>query len=61
MARVTEPALLAPTRCPFCQSNAVSATGQKVTESTYWRCEMCGQLWNPGRLRAPSQLDFRRQ
>jgi predicted RNA-binding Zn-ribbon protein involved in translation (DUF1610 family) len=41
-----------PTRCPFCGSNSVGATGRKITPSTYWRCDKCGQLWHPERLRA---------
>jgi transposase-like protein len=39
-----------PRYCPFCQSSAVAATGQKISESTYFRCSTCGQLWNPARL-----------
>jgi ribosomal protein L37AE/L43A len=58
---LTEPALAAPTRCPFCQSSAVSATGQRVNESTYWRCEKCGQVWHPGRLRLQNQFDTARR
>jgi len=45
-----EPA--APAKCPFCASDAIAATTQKVTAATYWRCEKCGQLWNSDRLRA---------
>ncbi len=41
-----------PTRCPFCGSTALSATGHRITPATYWRCEKCGQLWHPERLRA---------
>jgi transposase-like protein len=40
-----------PTRCPYCASAAIVATGKKITTSSYWRCEGCGQVWNPGRLR----------
>jgi len=42
----------APLKCPFCASEAIAATTQKVTAETYWRCETCGQLWHPERLRA---------
>jgi transposase-like protein len=53
-----------PTHCPFCASTAVSASGQKVTPATYWRCETCSQLWHPERLRArgdrqPSMQSYR--
>jgi ribosomal protein L37AE/L43A len=50
MPHDAEPTLVQPTRCPFCDSRAVTATNQKVTASTYWRCETCGQVWHPGRL-----------
>jgi transposase-like protein len=56
MARVQpdspEASLSLPTHCPFCASGSISASGQKITPSTYWRCESCSQLWNPERLRA---------
>ena len=42
----------APAKCPFCASETIAATSQKVTVETYWRCETCGQLWHPARLRA---------
>jgi transposase-like protein len=48
-----------PTHCPFCQSNSIGVKDRKVTDASYWRCEKCGELWNPGRLRAPRPLDFR--
>jgi transcription elongation factor Elf1 len=47
----------APLTCPFCASETITATTQKVTVETYWRCEKCGQLWHPQRLRA--QWEFR--
>jgi transposase-like protein len=39
-----------PTRCPYCASPSIVVAG-KVTAASYWRCEDCGQIWNPGRLR----------
>jgi transposase-like protein len=42
----------APTRCPFCASEAIAATGPKLTAASYWRCDKCGQLWHPARLRS---------
>jgi len=42
--------LHAPTQCPFCLSRAVAATSHKITRASYWRCDTCGQLWNPERL-----------
>jgi transposase-like protein len=38
-----------PTVCPFCRSSKIVATGKSESESTYWRCETCAELWNPSR------------
>lgn len=51
MSRETEHESPLPTLCPFCQSNAIGSAGAKITAESYWRCEKCGQVWNPGRLR----------
>jgi transposase-like protein len=40
----------APLQCPFCRSNRVLTTSKLVTDATYWRCQACGQIWNPARL-----------
>ena len=42
-----------PTNCPFCRSAKIVATGKSITESTYWRCETCAELWNPARAQVP--------
>jgi ribosomal protein L37AE/L43A len=59
--RTAEPVVVAPSRCPFCRSPAVTATGQKITVATYWRCEACGQVWNPLRLRPSNSFDSPRR
>ncbi|MGB7220333.1 MAG: hypothetical protein WBD07_16155 [Vicinamibacterales bacterium] len=41
-----------PSSCPFCRSPKIAPTSAKVDASTYWRCEACGEMWNPGRLAA---------
>jgi len=41
-----------PANCPFCRSADVTTKSKVVNESTYWRCTACGEIWNPGRLRA---------
>ena len=38
-----------PEACPFCQSKAVSTLAKVITASTYWRCQACGEMWNPER------------
>ena len=45
----------APTRCPACQSGAISTAAVRPDENTYWRCDGCGEVWNAGRRRAPVQ------
>src|SRR6202165_2883442 len=38
-----------PTACPFCRSGKISVPNEKVSASTYWRCDACGQMWNVSR------------
>jgi transposase-like protein len=35
--------------CPFCRSDRIATTTKNVDDA-YWRCESCGQVWNPSRL-----------
>lgn len=51
MARDNDRGPLTPSRCPFCDSTAIAASG-KITASSYWRCEHCGEVWHPARLLA---------
>jgi hypothetical protein len=39
-----------PLQCPFCSSTHVITTSKLVDTATYWRCQGCGQVWNPSRL-----------
>ena len=48
-----------PKSCPFCSSPKISATG-KVTAASYYRCEMCGQVWHPERMGPGRGLDYGR-
>ena len=50
----TETAVQRPETCPFCQSKAVGTLAKEITASTYWRCQSCGEMWNPGRLERTS-------
>jgi len=43
------------TQCPFCQSQRVTTTGNAGLSSTYWRCEACGEIWNPTRQASGSR------
>ena len=50
----------APTECPFCRSRALATAAGKARASNYWRCETCGQLWNPERLLHATTFGARR-
>jgi|RhiMetStandDraft_4_1073278.scaffolds.fasta_scaffold591571_1 transposase-like protein len=41
----------APSKCPACGSSDVKPSGKVVTDSSYWRCDGCGEVWNLGRRR----------
>jgi transposase-like protein len=36
--------------CPACRSKEVSTKDKSMTKATYWRCDACGEIWNPSRL-----------
>lgn len=38
-----------PQVCPACASSALKTTGKHPDDSSYWRCEHCGEIWNAGR------------
>ncbi len=46
------PELSPPPVCPFCHTGPVTTTSKQQNEATYWRCQACGQIWNPGRMAA---------
>ena len=41
-----------PDKCPACGSKAVGTLAKEITAATYWRCQQCGNVWNPARDRA---------
>ncbi len=40
---------VAPVSCPVCRSTDVRTTSKTIDEATYWRCAVCGEVWNVGR------------
>ncbi|MGE5834329.1 MAG: hypothetical protein ACM4AI_07615 [Acidobacteriota bacterium] len=40
-----------PSECPACGSSDVKTSSKVVTDSCYWRCDGCGEVWNVGRRR----------
>ena len=45
-----EEPVLKPASCPSCGSTAVGTLAKVITAETYWRCQGCGEIWNPGRV-----------
>jgi len=37
-------------RCPSCRSVDVVTTNRDKNETAYWRCNSCGDIWNPSRI-----------
>ena len=35
-----------PTSCPVCHSSAIVTTAKVPNRYSYWRCTMCGEIWN---------------
>jgi transposase-like protein len=35
--------------CPACRSADVKTTTPVATAESYWRCLVCGEVWNVGR------------
>jgi transposase-like protein len=48
---ITDSAGPAPLKCPFCRSPQIATTSKAVNDNAYWRCQACGQIWNPSRLK----------
>jgi predicted Zn finger-like uncharacterized protein len=40
-----------PTVCPNCQSSAIATVSKVADAESYWRCQNCGDVWNPNRSR----------
>ena len=54
MYRNAEPvAVEAPKACPVCRSETILTTSKTVSDTTYWRCKSCGEIWNAARRQAP--------
>jgi transposase-like protein len=47
---IAPPVTVAPV-CPVCRSAVVVCTnGKPASDNSYWRCDTCGEIWNPSRL-----------
>ena len=38
-----------PNACPKCESRLIVTTSKHPSESSYWRCRDCGEIWNAAR------------
>lgn len=38
-----------PNGCPKCESRLIVTTSRHPSESSYWRCRDCGEIWNAAR------------
>ena len=47
-----------PLQCPFCQTTQIVHTG-RMTDDTYYRCQQCGQIWNPLRVLGSEKVEGR--
>ena len=43
--------VMRPTECPECRSKAIGTLAKIITADTYWRCQVCGTVWNETRYR----------
>ena len=43
-----------PASCPVCESPSIVTASKNPDESSYWRCRDCGEIWNVGRFRRPT-------
>lgn len=55
---------VSPARCPVCRSQDITTTSKVANVDSYWRCCVCGEVWNVERNRAGARyadrLPYRR-
>jgi predicted Zn finger-like uncharacterized protein len=42
-------AAVTPASCPFCRSPLIVTTAKVPDDDSYWRCTICGEVWNVSR------------
>lgn len=55
-----EKAPVAAVVCPACASANVQTTSKTVDASTYWRCRVCGEIWNVARREVTTRFSYGR-
>jgi predicted Zn finger-like uncharacterized protein len=38
-----------PAACPACKSTSIVTTAKSPDADSYWRCTVCGEIWNASR------------
>ena len=38
-----------PASCPACRSSSIVTTAKIPDADSYWRCTICGEIWNASR------------
>jgi len=56
----TEKVPVASPVCPGCGSPSAQTTSKTVDASTYWRCQVCGEIWNALRREKSGRPYYRR-
>jgi len=44
-----------PATCPFCRSSSIVTKAKSPDADSYWRCMICGEIWNGSRSGTGSQ------
>lgn len=52
--------VVAPSKCPSCNSRDIVTTSKVVDAYSYWRCGACGEVWNVARQAEGSRYAYRR-
>lgn len=55
----TPQAAVLPVSCPSCKSAAIVAAAKVPSAGGYWRCTVCGDIWNPARTAPPVTHSWR--
>jgi predicted Zn finger-like uncharacterized protein len=54
-------AITPPTSCPSCRSGAIVTSTKVPDVDSYWRCTICGEVWNASRVRTNQPRERRWQ
>ena len=55
----SSPATNVPVACPTCRSTSIATTAKNPDSGSYWRCAVCGEIWNASRHHARTVPAYR--